>query len=651
MTNNNKISLNFLELTQKNFDAPFDVPFYAKLLDTLPEEEHNSFFIQSLREKDEEKYRKYAITFEKQNGFEYKVLSSSANFSVAENFILFLLQKHLKTKGISPCVVKKNKYKRCYLPLTEHIEGTETIWLEPYFLKSSNSFGILIDYKFWVNEDYKERIQGSVDKKILQLSGALDNKGYSNKAFYLFKYEKINLFMKKYYHDLSQIGDNGTIFSLSNEFNMLDNHTLNRKTYLFGENKDSQSAYMGLQKYGPLKSPDKQTEYLFVFKETDRNIAINLWKGLQGTTFKNTFSGMESFFKIQYNNSCIQGKKVPEYTEQIFEDIAAECLEHKKQGINLIPIILTNSKISDADDKLYYMIKYIYTKLGIPCQVVTKDLVNNPNSLKYSLSNIGLQIFAKVGGKPWKVKPALKECLIIGIGNKNKIVLITDNNGNKQRKIEKYLTYSVLTDSSGLFKELQILCETDNEEDYYQSLIEKFQIILNQAIADGYKDIVIHAPFKISKTKVWSNVFRDIAPNINISILQINSKHKFFGYDFSKNALVPYESSYVAISKNEYLVWFEGLQYNNAAFTKLIGAPVYINFWHSNKSELLQGVEYRKSLLQDCISLSGANWKGFRAKQLPVSIFYCQTIAEFLKKFEDYGFEQVKFENMQPWFL
>lgn len=60
---------------------------------------------------------------------------------------------------------------------------------------------------------------------------------------------------------------------------------------------------------------------------------------------------------------------------------------------------------------------------------------------------------------------------------------------------------------------------------------------------------------------------------------------------------------------------------------------------------------YRKSLLQDCINLSGANWRGFKAKQLPVSIFYCQKISDFLKKFEDYEFEHIEFENFKPWFL
>ena len=138
---------------------------------------------------------------------------------------------------------------------------------------------------------------------------------------------------------------------------------------------------------------------------------------------------------------------------------------------------------------------------------------------------------------------------------------------------------------------------------------------------------------------------------MNLLVLIINNNHKFFGFDFTKNSLVPYESTTVALSTREYLVWFEGLQYHNSTITRLIGAPVYITFWHSNKPQKLEDSEYRKSVLQDSINLSGANWRGFKAKQLPVSIYYCQKIADFLKRFEDFGLGHIEFENLKPWFL
>ncbi|MEN9331084.1 MAG: hypothetical protein RLZZ94_174, partial [Bacteroidota bacterium] len=319
---------------------------------------------------------------------------------------------------------------------------------------------------------------------------------------------------------------------------------------------------------------------------------------------------------------------------------------------NVLPIFVTNSKGNIQDEKIYYSIKHFFTKHNLGCQIVTKDLISNTKSLNWSLSNIGLQLFAKLGGKPWKVKPSTKQGLIIGIGSKHSEKFKLDPiSGNTIHEIEKYLSYSVVTDSSGLFKEIEILSETNNENDYYDSLVSKLCQIIKKAISENYKDIVIHTPFRISKEKVWAKIFSQIEEKINISILIINSDHKYFGFDLSKNALVPFESTYIPLSENEFLVWFEGLQFNNAPFSKPIGAPIYLNLWHSNNVDNFRNLQYKRGLLQDCINLSGANWRGFKAKQLPISIYYCQRISDFLKKFEEYNLEHIEFQNLKPWFL
>jgi hypothetical protein len=545
----------------------------------------------------------------------------------------------------------KDVYRRLYFPLVKHNEGTETIWLEPYYLSCKDMFGLLIDYKFFVDPDYAKQIKGAVDKKILQLSGSLDARGYSNKNFYLFRREKIEQFFEKYYRLIARFDTHNTEFRISRDLTEIDYNLLKNKIYQMSEEQDSKSTYLGLKDFGPLQVPNTKTKFIFVFKGDDRNFAANLLRGLRGTTYPTTFRGIESIFRIPFENSIIQGKKVKDYNDQVFSEIIRDIIAERNANGNAIPIIITNSKTNDEDDELYYRIKYLFTKQGIPCQIVTKALIGNTDSLKYSLCNIALQIFAKIGGKPWKVKAENSDSLIIGIGDKHKKNPYIDEFGITRRKIEKYLTYSVLTDSSGLFKEIQILSETDNEDDYYRTLIEKLKQIINKAILEGYKNIVIHSPFRMSKSKILDIVFDAIPKHITIIVVVINSNHKFFGFEPSKNSLVPYESTFIQLSLYEYLIWFEGLQYNKSSITSLIGAPVYINFWYSNRPELLNDVSYRKSCLQDCINLSGANWRGFKAKQLPVSIFYCNTIAEFLKKFEDYKLLDIQFEDLNPWFL
>jgi len=641
MTNSN-ISLNFLEISPKEFD----VKFFWKKLSEIPDEEQKQFYVRSIKiQNNDEKYEKVAIVFEPKDTFQEKSCSQSFNLDITKQFIFRALST--KCKNAEVFETKKDKYHRIYFTIKKHREGTETVWLEPYFLSKTNSFGFLIDYKFFVDEEYKKTISSPVDRNILQLSGTLDNTGKSNKEFYIFKHEKLKLFFSKFYSTVNEFGIN-SFFKIPSKLLDLKSFLLEPKTYQFENDKENKSPYLGLQANAPLQKPINDTDFIFVFKDSDRNIAIDLLKGLKGESFPQQFAGIEKLFRIKFNNSNITGKKVTEISDDILNELVDDIKGSTK---NLLPIILTNSKTSEIDEKLYFKIKHKFTSNDIACQVVTKELVNNSYSLKYSLSNIGLQIFAKSGGKPWKIKPAINDCLIIGIGSKNKETYTQIDEKTRVRRIEKYFTYSVLTDSSGIFKEIQILSEDEQEENYYLKLVQKLKLIINTAIQEGNKNIVVHTPHRISKEKVWNKVFEDISADILISIIIINDKHKYFGYDFSKNSLVPYESSCVSISEFEYLVWFEGLQFNNSAFTKPIGSPIYINFWYSNNMENLKNINFRNKLLQDCINLSGANWRGFKAKQLPVSIFYCQKISEFLTKFEENGYDNIHIDNLKPWFL
>ena len=208
--------------------------------------------------------------------------------------------------------------------------------------------------------------------------------------------------------------------------------------------------------------------------------------------------------------------------------------------------------------------------------------------------------------------------------------------------------YSVLTDSSGIFKDIQVLGEGIEDENYYAQLISNLVNIISKS---DYKKVSIHCPFRLSKPKILDKVVERIPEDVELSVLVINNKSDFFGFDYSNNGLVPFESTYVKISSNEFLVWFEGLQYNNPKITKRFGNPLLITFWYTNKESQYQDYNFKESLLQDCINLSGANWRGFKAKQLPVSVFYCQRISEFIAKFKEYNLDHIEISNLKPWFL
>ena len=51
------------------------------------------------------------------------------------------------------------------------------------------------------------------------------------------------------------------------------------------------------------------------------------------------------------------------------------------------------------------------------------------------------------------------------------------------------------------------------------------------------------------------------------------------------------------------------------------------------------------------MNLSGANWRGFNAKSMPVSVYYAKIIADYISSFDKLGLDDIEIENLRPWFL
>ncbi|MFW2476842.1 MAG: Piwi domain-containing protein [Sediminibacterium sp.] len=601
----------------------------------LSGERNNEFYYHRFKT-NEEKFIEYEVSFESLDGFEKHKL---APYQSVDIIALSLYRKLLKKLPQSSYLIKNraNKYNRkIHFIIEGHPKGKKCVWIEPYFLKSEQKWGLLLDFAFVVDEKYTQEGKFTLDKDIQIASGSLNLQGNSNSDFYIYKHGYIQKFIKQHLPTINTLLHE----EVENTLFEIPARQLGAKTYLFSNGIPNVSSYLGLSKNSPLRSVNDDVSFYFIYKQENRDIAVSLLKGLRGETNPTTFSGMEKLFKVPFTNSRIKGTSVAEFNDNTID---AEIEKIKNIGGNVLPIIITNSKKAEEDDKLYFWLKHKFTNANIPCQVVTRDLVRNEYSLKYSLSNIGLQIFAKAGGQPWKMKSTTTEYLIIGIGQSYNSEA-TENGVS----VEKNITYSVLTDSSGLFKDIQVLGEGVENDNYYSQLATNLTNIIN---GSGYKKISIHCPFRMSRDKILKRVVANIPDEVELSVLVINNKSDFFGYDYSNNGLVPYESTYIKISAQEFLVWFEGLQYNNPKITKRFGNPLMIKFWFTNKPQNFEDYNYKEALLQDCINLSGANWRGFKAKQLPVSVFYCQRIAEFIGKFKQYELEHIEISNLKPWFL
>lgn len=219
--------------------------------------------------------------------------------------------------------------------------------------------------------------------------------------------------------------------------------------------------------------------------------------------------------------------------------------------------------------------------------------------------------------------------------------------------IDRYFAYSVLTDSSGVFEDVKVLADTREEMDYIHSFSTKLKEIFTD-YSSRYSSFVVHSTFPIR-----SHEFDCIASTLDEQksqqqrhgmyvAVKFNENSKFFGYAVDHNTRVPYESTVIPLSPNEYLVWFEGLQYGRPVNREMVGRPLHVQFTYPRKV-LPQDRQW--AYLQDAINLSGANWRGFNAKSLPVSVYYAKLIAKYLKEFENNKLPAVDVGILKPWFL
>ncbi|MCY3660311.1 MAG: Piwi domain-containing protein [Caldilineaceae bacterium] len=528
--------------------------------------------------------------------------------------------------------------KRVEITTERHAVGDQVVSFQPYFLRTHKVYGLLLDFRFHPGAEHI----GSREAR--QLSLSLDANGNANKNRYADKHEKLRQCITNFFDILFPLTlPGGDRIDIDRDFLLTTTTQLSLKTYLVGTGNKSKSQFLGVKRSGPFNEIPEIPLFCFLYRPEDRPLSHDLFRALRGDTFR-TFPGMQSMFRIPFDETTVTGFPISDYnTDEI--NAVTERVVSQSQGANVIPVVLTPfSKHDDlADKQQYWELKHTFLSKRMPIQVVATDTVADRNILKWATSNIALQIFAKAGGTPWQVQPQTKRCLIVGIGQAHKY-----SNG----KFSRYFAYSVLTNSSGVFETVKVLGDHHNEDRYIESFSNSLKRIFEE-YSNEYTHFVVHSTFAIRRRELESiaTLLADLQERHRdgyFAALKFDDRSKFFGFAEDHNSCVPYESTLLQLAYDEYLVWFEGLQYQQPSVSKLIGNPVHIRFTYPQSG---LSSEVRRAFLQDAVNLSGSNWRGFNAKSLPVSVYYAKIIAWYLKEFENRGLAPIDVAHFSPWFL
>ncbi|MDE0103832.1 MAG: Piwi domain-containing protein [Bryobacterales bacterium] len=534
--------------------------------------------------------------------------------------------------------VKENFRRHIEVVVERHKEGVATVSLEPYLLRSTRRFGILLDFRFHPAKG----LHGT--RRALQLSLALDRNGQPNLDFYADRYAKLSSFIRKYYGKIFPLKlSNDQEVEVGSRLVGLNSDLLARKRYVMNGQRQSKSQFMGVNRFGPYKQHYQDAQLYFLYRRAEHGLSQDLFRALRGDVFR-TFSGLKQMFAFPVTRENVRGATISTFEGAEIDRIAQNVLRDAN-GRPVVPVVITPFSRRDekSENDAYWRLKHSFLSRGIPIQVVAAETIANRNTLKWSTSGIALQIFAKAGGTPWRVVPTTEQCLIVGVGQAHSV--------REEGGIKRFFAYSVLTDSTGAFQEIRQLGAAEDEDSYIGSFHANLRQIFED-YADRFSSYVVHSTFSIRGRELDSiaatlSDHREMHGDGHFVSMKFNDRNPFFGFDSGHNSRVPYESTVVPLSRSDYLVWFEGLQYGQLALHKMVGGPLHVRFAYPKDIAKRE----KRMFLQDAINLSGANWRGFNAKSLPVSVYYAQIIARYLKEFEARGLQQVDVNNIVPWFL
>ncbi|MFO0831561.1 MAG: Piwi domain-containing protein [Phycisphaerales bacterium] len=520
-----------------------------------------------------------------------------------------------------------------------HNEGHEELVVEPYFLRATRQFGFVVDFHF------RKRPDVPFDRNIQRLSLSLNRDYRRNTDHYLDRSRKIRQFVearRDVFGAITLPGHSRPLM-VSAEFVDLPADRLRSKTYIFGGGRESRGQFNGLREHGPLVAAPNKPKLLFVFRESDRASARMLAAALKGGSF--AFPGFQAVFKTDVEIDR-QPIVLTALDRPAMDGALATVKARQVAEPGLLPVLVLPS----GEDNGYMVQKSIFSHSDIPTQACTLRVLKDADSLKWAVASIALQVFCKAGGQPWKVRPTLEKSLIIGISQSHKV-----KGEGPERIVEKHFAFSVLTDSSGLFKSIQVLGNTADKAQYIESLKANLRHIL-ESNAEHFGRVVLHTTFKLRRDEMEAieQTVKEVAlsgrhPNCRFAVLKVNQYTRFFGTNRGTNSLVPFEASRVRLGHGEYLLWFEGIYPDRPIVSKCLPGPTHVQFLRLGDQATDPAEE--RELLQDLVNLSGANWRGFNARSSPVSVYYCQLFADFVHEFHTLNLPLPAVENLRPWFL
>jgi hypothetical protein len=409
------------------------------------------------------------------------------------------------------------------------------------------------------------------------------------------------------------------------------------------------NAWNGLNLYGPFDNsrvdlPAKSL--LFVFPSELKHLAHKLAAGLKG---HKKFRGFQQMFRVPFDGSKMDfltfkadlssgAAAAASYREEI-----VRWGEASRARDPLAAIVLVPKSDRWETERPYYIAKAAFARLGIPTQMVTSDLVENDEQFSWSVGNIALALFAKLGGVPWLIEvPDGDDDLIIGVGRAD----IPRGDG-----VERLFGYAMSFASNGYYEQVWAFKPAVTEDEYEQRLREAVAKSLEESyekMDQAPRRLVLHLGSKTGAREIRAieAAMKDTGKQASTAFLRLDDSSIYDLADGLAETMAPPKGLAVRLGERRLLLQAEG--------ATALGPPDGPILVELNKKSTV-GPEALDELAAQAFRLSHASWRGFNARSKPVTLAYGEFLAQLAGFLEDVDLwdGQLLHNELRnrPWFL
>lgn len=288
----------------------------------------------------------------------------------------------------------------------------------------------------------------------------------------------------------------------------------------------------------------------------------------------------------------------------------------------------------------YYEAKAAFANLAVPTQMVTTELLNDEREFQWSVANIALAIFAKLGGVPWAVEaPATDDDLIIGIGRAE-----VGRNGDRRR----YFGYAVTFVANGIYRQTWSFTPTADDTIYEQRLEAAISEALKADVDRPPRRLAIHLAKRAGHREIDSaeRAMEAAGLRVPVAYLRLDDSSLHDIADTGEATFAPPKGLVAKLGPRTALLQSEGLG--------ALGPPEGPLLVTMDGRSTVPADEF-DGLVAQVFRLAHANWRGFNAQTKPATLVYGEQLASLvghLQDVETWNPDLLRSElRGRPWFL